>query len=147
MKEVTGSFSASSCSLTSLTQILSVISVISVISSGPFCWCHFSWALSPVLDKCVLHLSPFPVQTCTRRSLYFLYMEGLYTILASLPLWLIFMLPDITLTPVNILLAAPTDMHMGESISLPGNSEARNYLSHGQHNMQSSQEWIDPWLF
>lgn len=139
MMEVTGSFSDNSCFLTSLTQILSVI------NAAPFWWCHFSWAVSPILGL----MSPSPIHIPfsglhTQKSLFFV-CGGSSS--CQLPPWLISMLPDTTLTPVNILLAAPTDIHIDEPLSLPGNSQARNYLSHSQNNMQSSQEWIDLWLF
>ena len=131
--EVTRSFSASSCFLMFLTKNLSLV------SAAPFCWCHFPWVLLPVLGLMnVSFTSSRSLFRLAHGSLYTLYVQG--PVLASWP-------PGTTSTPVNILLAAHPDMHIGESLSLPGNSEARNYPGHSQNNIQSSQEWTDPWLF
>lgn len=130
--EVTCSFSASSCFLTFLTKNLPSESCSLLLMPFSLSTVACSW-----FDECLLHLFPLSFQARTRKSLYFV-QGGSST--CQLTPWLISMLPGTTSTPVNILLAAHPDMDIGESLSLPGNSEARSDAGHSQNNIQSSQE-------
>lgn len=108
-----------------------------LISAPSHCHC-FPWALSPVLGLMNVSSTSFCLFPGLHRKVFnFFYIVHGRSRACQLTPWLISMLLGTASEPVNILLAAHPDMHIGKSLSLPGNGEPRNYSGHSQKNTQS----------